>query len=284
MKNFVLIVLLLLFVLNIIAWFFVFDLNQHRFLEVSFFDIGQGDAIFIETRQSHQVLIDGGPGSAVLEKLGKEMPFWDRTIDLIVLTHPEHDHYGGLIEVLKRYKIENILWTGVYRDTAEYQEWQDLLLKEGARIFIAPDIQRVTVSGAMFDVLFPFENFEGKTVKNVNDTSLVAKLVFGGNSFLFTGDICKPVEKELLEKETDLDSDFLKVGHHGSKTSSGEEFVAAVSPQVAVIQCGRDNPYGHPHPQTLETLEKYGIKVLRTDKEGDIKIISNGKEYAISYF
>src|SRR3989344_6608219 len=115
-KNIVFIILGVLVLLNVLAWIGVWQLNQ-SLLEVTFFDVRQGDAIFIETPQGHQILIDGGPTSAVLEKLGKEMPFWDRTIDLIILTHPEQDHMAGLIEVLEGYKIENIFWTGVLRDT-----------------------------------------------------------------------------------------------------------------------------------------------------------------------
>ena len=124
------VVLGILFGLNIFAWAVVCDLSQPQLLEVTFFDVGQGDSIFIETPQGHQILIDGGPDTTVLEKLGKEMPFWDRTIDLIILTHPEHDHMSGLIEVLKRYKVENILWTGIIRDTAEYEEWQRLIKED----------------------------------------------------------------------------------------------------------------------------------------------------------
>ena len=121
-KKIILVIFGILIGLNILAWLAVYDLSKSQFLEVNFFDVGQGDSIFIETPQRHQILIDGGPDETILEKLGREMPFWDRTIDLIILTHPEHDHLAGLIEVLKRYKVENILWTGVSRTTSEYKE------------------------------------------------------------------------------------------------------------------------------------------------------------------
>ncbi|MDP3763597.1 MAG: MBL fold metallo-hydrolase, partial [bacterium] len=136
-RNPVLIILGILVGLNLLAWLAVWELGSGTGLEVTFFDVGQGDAVFIETPQGQQILIDGGPSSVILEKLGKEMPFWDRTIDLIILTHPERDHLAGLLEVLKSYKVENILWTGVVRDTAEYKEWQKLIQEEGAKIFIA---------------------------------------------------------------------------------------------------------------------------------------------------
>jgi len=275
-KNSVLIILTILFSLNVLAWLTVYDLSRSQLLEVTFFDVGQGEAIFIETPSRHQILIDGGPSSLILEKLSESLPFWDRTIDLIVLTHPEHDHLAGLIEVLKRYKVENILWTGVLRDTAEYKEWQRLIRDETAEIFIAEAGQKIILSKSDFDsfidILYPFENLEGQEFKDSNNTSIVAKLIFGENSFLFTGDAYKSVEKKLADKETDLASDVLKVGHHGSKTSTSEEFIKQVSPEIAVISAGKDNPYQHPHQETLDTLEKYGIKILRTDKNGDIQI------------
>jgi competence protein ComEC len=286
-----------------LAWITVFDLSKSGILEVTFFDVGQGDAIFIETPKMHQILIDGGPSSAILEKLAKEMPFWDRSIDLIILTHPEYDHMVGLLEVLKRYKVENILWTGVVRDVVEYKEWVKLIkeeeIKEGAKIFIAQASQKIKIqwpdrcnlarseSCSFLEVLYPFENLAGREMKNTNDTSIVAHLVFGENSFLFTGDITKSVEKELSEhyslKSSDqnpIDSDVLKIAHHGSKTSSSEELLKAATPEIAVIQVGKNN-YGHPHPQVLLNLEKFGIEILRTDKDGDIKIVSDGKNLKI---
>ena len=268
-------ILVALLGLNALAWIAVLGLSQHS-LEVTFFDVGQGDAIFIETDQGHQVLIDGGPDSTIFEKLGKEMPFWDRTIDLIVLTHPEHDHVAGLIEVLKRYKVENILWTGVLKDTAEFEKWQELIEKEEARVVIAKSPLRVGLNKSSYiDILYPFENLEGQKIKNVNNTSIVSRLVCGEKSFLFPGDIYKSAELDLLG--LNIDSDVLKVSHHGSKTSSVPEFIEAVSPEIAVIQLGRDNSYGHPYPGTLETLEKYDIDILRTDFQGDIKILCNSQ-------
>jgi len=132
--------------------------------------------------------------------------------------------------------------------------------------------------------LQPFESLEGKEFKDSNNTSIISKLVFGKNSFLFTGDAYKNVEGELINKKAEIDSDVLKVSHHGSKTSSSEEFIKSVSPQIAVISAGIGNKYGHPHQEVLELLEKYDIKVSRTDKDGDIKIISDGKNYEVSNF
>jgi competence protein ComEC len=273
--------------LNFLAWVAVFGLAKPQFLEVHFFDVGQGDAIFIETPQNHQILIDGGPSPVILEKLGDKMPFYDRTIDLVILTHPDHDHIRGLIEVLRKYKIENILWTGVRKDIGEFQEWKDLIEKETANIFIAKAGQRIKASKLILHVLHPFENLENKELKNANNTSIITRAIYNQNSFLFTGDISKSIEKELVEKEIEINSDILKVAHHGSKSSSSDEFLAGVLPEVAIIQVGENN-YGHPHSEVLERLENFGISVLRTDKVGDIKIISDGEnlkyETAISNF
>jgi len=279
-----------LIILNIIAWGFVFDFRREK-LKVSFFDVGQGDAIFIETPKRHQILIDGGPSVLILEKLGKEMPFWDRTLDLVILTHPEHDHMAGLIEVLKRYKVKNILWTGVKRETGEYEEWLNVLKeerKEGAQIFIAKSGQKIisaTKSDTIIlEVLYPFEVLEDEVFQNSNNTSVVTKLNSQKATFLFTGDIYQSVEKQLLKKRLDLTADILKVAHHGSKTSTCEEFLSKVNPEIAVISVGKENRYGHPHLKTLVLLRKYGIKILRTDIEGDISFQFNYGENSISNF
>ena len=280
--------LIVLVYLNILAWIVVFDLVQND-LKVIFFDVGQGDSIFIQTPQKHQILIDGGPTSVVLEKLGNEMPFYDRTIDLIILTHPEHDHIGGLLEVLKRYRVENILWTGVLRDTAEFKEWERLLVEEkNVVIEIAQAGQRIVCAASTFEktvnmnILYPFENLDKQIIKNTNNTSIVIQLIFGENKFLFTGDTYKSVERKLIERELLLKSDILKIGHHGSKTSTSEEFIEAVDPEIGVISVGRENSYGHPTPEVLEILKKYDINILRTDELGDIKIISDGQTIKVT--
>jgi len=279
--------ILLLF--NTISWIVVWDLNKTKGLEVNFFNVGQGDAIFIVSPKGQQILIDGGPDSIILKKLAQEMPFWDNTLDLIILTHPEKDHMAGLIEVFKRYKVENILWTGIVRDIPEYDEWIKLIAKEGAEIKIAKAGQQIKLSRfnlnnfIYFDIFYPFEELAGQEFKNSNDTSITTRLVFNDITLLFTGDISDKVEKELVLANLPLESDILKVSHHGSKYSSSDYFLENVLPEIAVIQVG-ENSYGHPTKEVLERLEKFDIKALRTDLNGDIKIISNGKDYAISNF
>lgn len=273
-------ILLVLIFFNLIAWTAVFALSSNE-LEVVFLDIGQGDAIFIETPSNHQILIDGGPNMKVLEGLGNNMPFYDRTIDLVILTHPDHDHIGGLIEVLKNYEVENILWTGVLKDSAEYEELKSIVREKEVNVFIAKFGQKI-LSGKNFvmDIIYPFESFENKIVKDFNSTSIVNRIFFGNHVFLLTGDASRKIEKQLINR-FDLKADVLKLGHHGSKTSTDKSFVQSLSPDIAIVSCGKDNRYNHPHPEVIEILNEYGINILRTDELGDIKIVSNGKDLVI---
>ncbi|TFB08195.1 MBL fold metallo-hydrolase [Candidatus Atribacteria bacterium MT.SAG.1] len=282
-----LLAILFLFSANLIVWQIIFYLNKENFLEVTFFDIGQGDAIFIRTPYKSQILIDGGPNSMILGKLAEEMPFWDKTIDLIILTHPERDHIAGLLSVLESYNVKRILWTGVVRNTSQYDKWKEMIEKENAEIIIANNSQKIKIGNVFLDILYPFESLEGKEIKNSNDTSIVSRLSFGNNSFLFTGDATKVLENKIISncKETEnceLNSDVLKVGHHGSKTSTSKEFLENILPDIAVILSGKDNPYKHPHEQVLKNLEELGINILRTDQKGDIKIVSNGSYLIIN--
>lgn len=270
-----------LFFLNIFFWQEVFDLVANNNLRVDFLDVGQGDAIFIQTPELYQILIDGGPSSAVLEKLQKLMPFYDKTIDMVILTHPEKDHMQGLIEVLRRYKVNYVLWTGIKRSTFEYQEWVKALNEAESvnRTKIITDVsdKRIKAGDALIVFLNPLQDLTGKEAENTtNDTSIVSKLIFGDNSFLFTGDITDKIEKELIARQIDLKSNVLKVAHHGSKYSTSDEFLESAKPQIAVISVGK-NYYGHPTPEVLQRLENFGIDIFRTDVAGDIKIISDGK-------
>ena len=265
--------------LNLFTWPYVL---KAQVLTVTFFDVGQGDAILIETPQGHQILIDGGPDEKVLEKLGTRMPFWDTRLDLVVLTHPDKDHVGGLIDVLDFYEVDNVLWTGVEKDTNLFQEWMKGLEKEqeqGTRVIIAQAAQKIAWSSsdvAFLDILYPFKNLQGTKPRKVNDTSIVAKLIYGQDSFLLPGDISQTTENILVINDVDLAADVLKAAHHGSKSSSMEAFIRAVNPLLTVIQVGGDNRYGHPYQEVLDRFSFNGIAILRTDQNGDILIRSNG--------
>ena len=273
-KSFIFLFILLF--LNILALFPVFYFSYAR-LEVSFFDVGQGDSIFIETPEGHQVLIDGGPSySKIIEKLSSEMPSWDKDIDLVVLSHPESDHMTGLLSVLENYRVDNIVWTGIERDGEKFESWKRMVDEEGADVYFAEAEERIVMNDSVLEVIYPEESIKGDFFKDSNDTSVVLRLSYGDSSFLFPGDISSKAEKEL----SGIDSDILKAPHHGSKYSTSSEFLEKVTPLLAVIQVGK-NSYGHPTPEVLTRLDNSGIKVLRNDLDGDIKIVSDGIDYKI---
>lgn len=271
----------ILILINFLVWQEVFALSGLRYLKMNVLDIGQGDSIFIETPANHQILVDGGPGSVVLGRLPEYMPIWDRSLDMVVLTHPDLDHMSGLLAVLQKYKVDYILWTGTKRDSAAYQKWVklvDLAQKRGTKIIIAKKGQRIFLGNATVQVLNPQENLEGVNFKNTsNDTSIVLRLTIGEKSFLLTGDMTEKAEKKIMETGVDLDSDVLKVAHHGSKYSTSEEFLQAVTPEIAAISVQKGNSYGHPTPEVLQRLQKFGITILRTDELGNIEILSDGR-------
>jgi len=268
--------LFLLVLANVYLWQFIFSLDGN--LKVVFFDIGQGDSAFIETPQGHQILIDGGPNDRVLTKLGKTMPFWDKTIDLVIASHPDYDHLGGLVSVLERYQVKNVLWNGAVVDSAVFTDFQAALAQEQAQVFTARSGQVVKAGAARFFVLYPLTDLAGQVVAGEsNNTSVVALLSYGSSDFLFTGDLPLKSEKELLATGQNVAAEVLKVAHHGSKYSTSKEFLAAVSPQMAIISCGANNRYGHPSQEVLSNLQEFAITVKRTDRVGDIKVVSDGK-------
>lgn len=268
--------LFLLVLANIFIWQFIFSLDGN--LKVVFFDIGQGDSIFIETAQGHQILIDGGPGQRVLTKLGRAMPFWDKTIDLVIASHPDYDHLSGLVSVLERYQVKTVLWNGAIVDGALFANWQKALAKEQARVFTAQSGQVIKAGPARFFVLYPLADLAGQSVeKESNNSSVVVRLSYGSSDFLFTGDLPIKSENDLLASGQNIAAKVLKVAHHGSKYSSSPEFLAMVGPQLAVISCGANNNYGHPNQEVLNNLQNFAINVLRTDQKGDIKVASDGQ-------
>ncbi|MCH8049047.1 MBL fold metallo-hydrolase [Patescibacteria group bacterium] len=240
-------------------------------LELAFFDVGQGDAIFFETPQGHQVLIDGGPDTRVLTRLGEVMPFWDKSIDLVVVTHPDADHITGLVSVFERYKVKNVLWTGKRKDTKVFEAFVQALEKEGAREVVARAGQKILFEGskAELEILYPNEGIDIQQEKS-NETSIIIRLVYGEYKVLLLGDTIKKIEKGLVKSEQELEADILKIAHHGSKTSTARELLEVVRPEIAIISVSKDNRYGHPSAQTLASLTEYGIKIRRTDQEGTI--------------
>ena len=249
-------------------------------LKVYFFDIGQGDSIFIETPSRKQILIDGGPSDKVIKELGGIMPFFDRSIDMVVATHPDADHITGLIYVLKKYNVDYILTSGVNGDTDFAESLLGSIAKEksnGAQEIIARRGQEYDFGdGVRLLVLFP-----DRELSNVdtNDASIVCKLIYKDTSVLLTGDSPKGVEKYLIALDRNiLKSDILKLGHHGSKTSSDVSFLGFVAPRFAIVSAGKNNKYHHPHKSVIDLVTGMDIDIKSTAISGTIYFESNGKE------
>jgi competence protein ComEC len=276
----ILIILTIIAVLTAIPAFWM-SYEEIGLLEVDFLDVGQGDSILVKTPHGQNILIDGGPDSKILNQLGKTLPFFDKTIDLMVLTHPHDDHVNGLNDVLKRYNVKKIIYTGVLHNGPGYIECLNLIKDKKIPITIIDRPQTIAFADkCKLKILYPQKNFLGKEVNNLNNTSIVAKLEYGETSFLFTGDSEQEVEKELLKKEKinnyELSTQVLKVGHHGSDTASNQDFLKAVNPNFAVISVGKDNKFNHPNKRTVIKIERLGINIYRTDQNSTIKMVSDG--------
>jgi len=254
--------------------------QENTRLKVAYLDIGQGDAIYIEAPNGHQMIIDGGPPGALLPALREVMPFSDRSIDVIMVTNPDQDHFAGFIDLLDTYEVGAVIESGTFNKSKIYARLETMIgEKEIPKIIARRGMQVDLGSGVHLDILFPDRDVSAWTP---NDGSIVAKLVYGNTAIMLTGDATQKTESYILsgseasKQAGNLASNILKVGHHGSRTSTSDAFVKAVDPEYAVISDGRDNKYGHPHQETLDTLNKYGAKILRTDLLGTIIFESDG--------
>lgn len=251
-----------------------------RTLTVHFLDVGQGDAIFIQGPTGIQVLIDGGPTPAVLRELGRSMPFYDRSIDAVVATHPDLDHIGGLVDVFRRYRVSVFLESGATSQTTAFRALGDEVAAQGIAPVVAERGMRLVLGGGAYaDVLYPHSNTP--RVRG-NDASIIIRVVYGDTAVLLTGDAPAYVERELASLYGDfLRSTILKVGHHGSKTSTAQYFVQSVQPVWSVISASKDNRYGHPHKEVLDTLMSEGSVVLGTYDRSTIRFASNGSAFIL---
>ena len=274
--------LIVLSILLIGAFIFYLSLKQKGesgFLKVVYLDIGQGDAIYIEAPNKKQVLIDTGPSPATLAKLSKVMPFADRSLDLVILTHRDQDHIGGASLLFETYEIDNILMTDQSSETSLSLELDRKIERSNLNKIIAHRGQRFILDAdrkIYLDILFPNRNisdFES------NETSIVSKLSYGQKSFLFVGDSTIYNESLIIWNEQDktIDSDVLLLGHHGSKTSSSLFWLEKVSPDLAIISAGKNNRFGHPAEEILDRLSKSKTPKLITFEEGNITLLSDGQ-------
>lgn len=234
---------------------------------VVFCDIGQGDGVFVNLTGGVQMIADAGPDNNMVGCVGKYMPYFDRRIEYVIISHPDKDHFAGAMELLKRYDVGKVFING---DLSAIPEYAEFLKMAGGRVQVAYTDSDFAAAGAKIDFLYPY--VLDRETKNNNDNSLVFRFEYGGKTILFTGDLPAKSEAELIRHNADLRADVLEVGHHGSKYSSSPEFLRAVRPKLAAISVGANNKYGHPAYIILKRLENLGIKYLRTDEKGDIVI------------
>ncbi len=294
--------LIICFSILILIVFIIVNLPDQN-LHLVFCDVGQGDAILVHYKNK-QVLIDGGPpkkSGQLLSCLSSAMPFWDRRIEVVVNTHPDEDHFGGLVEVVKRYRIDTFLHNGYLNsDSWRFENFQKALIDKKVCSKITPHVEAFSIDKVYFESIFPFPNknqapeelqndffdknkkcssanFEKKT-DNLNNKSIVLRLSFDNFDAFLTGDIEAEIEKILVWRKEIEPVEVLKIAHHGAGTSTTEEILSAADPQLAVISVG-ENSFGHPADEVLKLLEKYNIPVKRTDEHGTIEIISDGKKW-----
>ena len=266
----------LLFLAAMFAWYAVVREDRSGKLTVAFLDIGQGDAIFIESPTGVQMLIDGGPGAVVLQELGEVMPFYDRSIDLLLVSNPDADHMAGFIDILRSFKVNAVVEPGTVGASSAYHALEELIKEKEVHRIVAQRGQKLYLGGGVyFEILFPDRDVSWL---DTNDGSIIGKLVYGNTSFLFPGDAPEAIENYLsyVDKKR-LDVDVLKVGHHGSKTSTGDALLGFASPAMAVISAGRENRYGHPHAEVLERLKQFEVETLGTYEGGTIVMESDGR-------
>ena len=254
-------------------------------LRLVFCDVGQGDGMLLITPSGKDIVVDGGPGTKIVDCLGEKMPFWDRTIEMVVLTHPQKDHMEGLLSVLSRYKVKMIATTGVENETELFKAWQTAIKAEGARIYTPKAGDRLVLDSvrgqtSSMDVLWPtsekLEIWKLAGLSELNKSSVVLRLEMDGFCAYLTGDI----PKEILEGLIDGTCQVLKISHHGSKTGTNQEILDSIDPKVAIIQVGK-NSFGHPHKEVLEMLGSKGVKIYRNDINGVIELKSDGDNYKV---
>ncbi len=257
----------------VLVWIGVFQLPENN-LTVKVYNVGQGDSIMIKTISNYKILIDGGPDNKVLSYLGKDLAFWDRKIDLLILTHPHSDHLRGLIEVLKRYKVDQVWLTRAKNETADNQEWIETLGKLKIKIGYPKEGDLIDFGdGVRIKVLHPKK---GIIDSDLNNTSIVLIVSLADFDALLTGD----ASKETQPFDNNLkDIEVLKVPHHGAKTALEPNFLKEIRPEVSIISVGERNNYGHPASETIKLLEDIGSKVYRTDKNGTVEVVSNGRDW-----
>ncbi len=279
MKTKTKIILSILSLITILIWISVFSLPDKPNLKLVFCNVGQGDGVLI-AKGTVQIIIDGGPNDKILDCISKHVPFWDRKIELVVLTHPHADHLTGLIKIFDQYEVQNYLANEVDLDsTKSYNLLKEKIKNENTKI-IKPIIgSYFSFDGVIFKTIAPIESLID--ANDLNTYSIVNKLTYGKFTSLLTGDIQEP-ESDNLSTNNEIENiKILKLPHHGSDHGATDNLLSKVKPEVSVISVGK-NSYGHPSNKIIEKLKSLGSKVIRTDEAGDVVIDTNGLWYTIN--
>jgi competence protein ComEC len=266
---------------NIFIWYVVAQETPTKFMTVAFLNIGQGDAIYIESPTHNKIMVDGGPSSVLLSELRKVMPFYDRSIDTLLVTNPDADHFSGFIDVLKSsFHINHIIEPGTHSPTKTYALFEKIIKEKNIPKIIAHRGMIIHLGGgADLHILFPDQDV---STWKTNDGSIVSQLTFGSTSVMLTGDAPNKTEEYVLSLDgKNLKSTLLKEGHHGSRTSASLPFISNVAPEYDIISAGQNNRYGHPHHETTDLLDALHIPVLITFEKGTIIARSDGKDFTI---
>ncbi len=268
-------VILLGFLGSLIAVYVLPPESASPHLKVTFFDVGQGDATLIETPDGVQVLIDGGRDGTVVRKLSDELGFFDRTLDMVVGTHPDSDHIGGLNDVFRRYNVARVITSENTGESGAATEYLNFIKQFDGEVIYARRGQTYKLGASTtMEILFPDRD---PSLLESNTASIILQIQYGETEFLFTGDAPKGVEDYLVIQDAPgLESEVLKIGHHGSDTSTSELFLNVVQPQYGVVSAGENNRYGHPHSEVSDRLAKKGVIELGTLGQGDVTFYSDG--------
>ncbi len=247
--------------------------NKKDELKIHYIDVGQGDSILIQINGKN-MLIDAGPRSSSDKLLKYLNTMGVKKLDVILATHPHEDHIGSMASVIKNFDLGDFYAPKITSNTKTFENMITALKDKNKKINVAKAGVKINLDNKInCELIAP----NSSSYDNINNYSAVLKLTYNNTAFLFTGDAEKVSEKEILQKNFDVKADVLKLGHHGSSTSSSKEFLEKVSPKYAIISCGKNNDYGHPHKETLSEMKKRNIKIYRTDLDGNIILISDGK-------
>ena len=274
-KELVIVIVILLVVFDAFVWYEIVFHSPTKNTELYFLDVGQGDSELVILPGNIKILIDGGPDNKALEELSKILPATDRYIDLVVMSHPQTDHFTGLISVLSRYRVGAFLTSGNRGPAKSYADLEKAIAKNKVPVVVLSEGDNIAHGEDRFDILSPDPYL--LTSAEPNDWVLVMKLFSNGVRALYNGDIDSKIEDALIKKY-DMALDVLKVAHHGSRFSSDETFLNAARPKISVIEVGAKNTYGHPTKQTLDNLASIGSQIFRTDRDGMIKLeVADGR-------